>query len=82
MESTYVILSSNSRYFDAKDFSKQGFQSPFAEGYEMILLKSDVLVQKTYLIEQTEINFYDFMWLDTSAISVIEFGQKLFNYRV
>ena len=34
------------------------------------------------LISRTKVNFYKFEWLDTSAISIIDFGEEFTFYQV
>ena len=36
----------------------------------------------THNIAKTEIDFYSFMWMDTSAISVVDLGESFTNYHI
>ena len=70
------------RNFNAEEYRKVGYQkaiSPSDDGYE-INKEEGVFIQKQ--ISKNTINYYSNDWLDTSAISLIDFGKTFENYQV
>ena len=76
----YLILEDVSRVFDATDYRKNGFKDPVSgKEYGIVIdLTANELIKKE--ISQQTIQYYDFAWLDTSAITVIDFSTTFNNY--
>ena len=77
-----VYISDITRNFNAEEYSEVGYQkaiSPNDDGFE-INKKGTLLIQKQ--ISKNTVNYYSNDWLDTSAISLIDFGKTFENYQV
>lgn len=49
---------------------------------DVYFMINGTVAEKTKYIEQTNISFYAFEWLDTSALSAVDLSQKFVNYKV
>lgn len=77
-----IVTSEMSRYFNAADYTKNGYQNPITLSETTVYPKNDTTIEVSNYISKTTIEFFDFMWLDTSAITFTDFGQELDNYKV
>ena len=82
----YLLAEDISRFFQPKSYLENGY-------FQAVSIKEDGLVIDPKaptdqdivflkLISQTKVNFYKFEWLDTSAISIIDFGEEFTFYQV
>ena len=69
-----IVTTEISRYFNAEDFTKNGFQSPVTLSEITTYPKQNLTVEVLNYISKTSIEFFNFMWLDTSAITFTDFG--------
>ena len=82
LPSTIIYVAEITRYFNAEEYSKNGYQSATTLSENMIfpIRGTKTLISKD--IAQSRISFFPFKWLDTSAISFVDFGTHFNNYRV
>ena len=78
----WIYTTDLTHHFNADEYREHGFQtaiSPTERGYT-ISKKSNKVLNK--FISKTEVNYFDCFWLDTSAISLMDFSTKFTNYQV
>ena len=78
----YVYTTDLSHSFNADSYREVGYQqaiSPSEKGF-IYSKTGSMLLNKQ--ISKTTVNYFSFEWLDTSAISLIDFGDEFTNYQV
>ena len=80
--STAVFSSDITRYFNQEHYSESGHQGAIALDPDVYFMINGTVAEKTKYIEQMNIDFYSFEWLDTSALSAVDLSQKFVNYKV
>lgn len=75
-------MSELTHYFNADEYNELGYQKAVSLTQSIVYPKMDAFTQLTKYITLTSVDFFDFGWLDTSAISIIDLGRKFTNYKV
>ena len=60
-----ILTSMISRYFDAEKYTEKGFQDAITLNSDIIYVKKDKTVVIDKLISESEVTFYNNIWLDT-----------------
>ena len=78
---TGVFVSEISRVFTPEYYIENNFQKPVAinEGYSF--LSEGVTSTENRSVGKTEVSYFDFPFLDTSAISIYDFSTGFTNYK-
>ena len=77
-----VYTSDITRNFNAEEFREVGYQkaiSPNDDGFEINPLGSQHIQKQ---ISKNKINYYSNFWIDSSAISLVDFGHTFENFQV
>ena len=77
-----VLTSDITRYFNPQHYSESGHQGAIALDPDVYFMINGTVAEKAKYIEQTDIHFYSFEWLDTSAFSAFDLSQTFVNYKV
>ena len=78
----YVYTTDLTHSFNADFFSEVGYQqaiSPSEKGFLYSKTGSQLLNKQ---ISKTKVKYFSNKWLDTSAVSLINFGEEFTNYQV
>ena len=78
----YVIASDLTRYFNAADYNENGFLKSVQTSQQFDVFQKNMQTTMYKSISQTKINYYNFYFLDTSAISLIDFSSEFETYQV
>ena len=71
-----------SRNFNADEYRKNGFQTPVSATDDGFAMNRDGTMIYQKLLSKTDVNYFNFSWLDTSSISMFDFGESFENYQV
>ena len=71
-----------SHYFNADFFSANGYLDAVTLTHSNISFDTSRYISAIKSISQTSVSFFNFMWLDTSALSVINLGNEFETYAV
>ena len=81
VEGTGVYLTETSRNFKPHIYSQKGFQDAIPLSDTTTYLNPDMTIEIDKNIFQENITFFDFKWLDSSTIPVVN-ATNLTNYKV
>ena len=70
------------RYFNPSIYNKNGFMDFIVSNEYQFNLVESVVTNQVIYVQQYAIDYYNFRWLDTSQITVIDLATKLFDYKV
>ena len=76
----YTIASDLTRYFNADDYNENGFLKSVQTSQQFDVFQKNMQTTMYKSISQTKINYYNFYFLDTSAISLIDFSSEFETY--
>lgn len=77
-----IIASEITFYFDPEEYLKDGYQKAIIVETDNQVLNSLLSTGVNKAISRTDIEFYSFQWLDTSAINALNFGKNLISWNV
>ena len=77
-----VYLREISHYFNAEFYNDNQYLDSVALTQELYYLETGKKFEIARYISETETEYYDFMWLDTSSITLLDFGQTFITYAV
>ena len=82
MSQTIIFVSELTHYFNADEFNELGYQRAIAQSETIVFPKKDTNQVVNKFISKTNIELFDFAWLDTSTIDIFYLGKFLQNYKV
>jgi len=78
-----VIFSTEiSRYFNPKFYQENGFQSAISLNQDVYYVVNGTLASESKYIKKSDVEYFYFEFLDTSAISVIDLDIEFENYKI
>ena len=81
VKNTEIILTETSRNFKPHNYTDKGFQDAIPLSDTTTYLNPDMTIEIDKNIFQENITFFDFKWLDSSTIPVVN-ATSLTNYKV
>lgn len=82
MSETLVYTADIVRYFNAEDYSKNGYQNATILNEDVIFPKLNEVTLVDKSIAESDISFYDIKMLDTSAITILDMAKTFKDYKV
>ena len=82
MSRTSIYVSEMTHFFNPDEFKELGYQRSIALSETLVYPtfdKSQILYK---FISQTTVELFDFSWIDTSSIQMLNFGKTLLNYKI
>ena len=77
---THTSMAIQTRQFTPSTFSRDGFMGFISIRMDTPFVLNDYQSDQIIYMERNTIEFYDFLWLDTSQISAFFFGTRLEKY--
>ena len=77
---THTSMAIQTRQFTPSTFSRDGYMGFISIRMDTPFVLSDYQSEQIIYMEKNTIEFYDFLWLDTSQISAFFFGTRLEKY--
>ena len=77
-----VWTSEITRYFNPYTYQELGFEDYVSVSNDVSVLSKESTLVFSKQISKLEISYYPTAWLDTSAISLLDFGHQFEDYKV
>ena len=77
-----VWTSEITRYFNPYTYEDLGFEDYVSVSNDISVLNDESTLVFSKRISKLEISYYPTAWLDTSAISLLDFGHQFEDYKV
>lgn len=77
-----LYTAETSRFFNAETIERLGYMQYSTISSDSYFIKPSTYEYIVKFVSQTKVEYYPFKWIDTSSVSLFEFGQEFFNYRL
>ena len=75
------MTSYQSRYFNAEYYTEHNFQNSVTLSTDVYYPSETKIIEAVNSISKTDVSYYPFIFMDTSAISVVDLGDSFDNYK-
>ena len=82
VECAYVYTADINRYFNAEEYVENDVMNYITLSQDIVFLKKATEIDLKKSVAKNEIQFFNFSFLDTSDISIINLGTDFTNYVV
>ena len=82
LNNSYVYTRDVSHYFNAEFYTEHEYLDAVSLSEEIVYLSPDAIYQVSNFISQKVIDYFGFMWLDTSSLALLKLSSEFSTYHV